>query len=337
MLPNNADAEPDPEYFDTIRQYGPTQCMAMQQKIISVVDKILLSKKSGLISDLKSAYGMETLTHNDDFAAVLAQPLYGFQGRAWTGEAGYDGIGGYCSDITSQELRYTNITANKTSAVKALIQEAGRGSELGTLLTPMLNHIGSIYTNQVEACFGAGRDNSLDVCWGTHNPKSSEYSIKLENSPYLAYEYIVCNELGLFETSGAPKGVLPIVSQLMTVDYLSLPCKLAFNQTSLPDINRINQWGGLNFSYPRLAITGGTDDPWRQATPLADDAVDQLHLKSTASEPKILIQGGVHQWDLDGVLANETNATYPPPAVQQAHLTEIAFVKEWLEDWNANH
>lgn len=59
----------------------------------------------------------------------------------------------------------------------------------------------------------------------------------------------------------------------------------------------INQYGSVNISYPRLALIGGQEDPWRYVTPLAPDVPDRLNESSTVSEPIIVIEGAVHHWD----------------------------------------
>lgn len=69
-------------------------------------------------------------------------------------------------------------------------------------------------------------------------------------------------------------------------------CKIAFNLTAKDvDVNSINQYGGFNISYPRLAFIDGERDPWRWAgvhapgLPVRED---------TLSEPFMLIRGGIH-------------------------------------------
>jgi len=66
-------------------------------------------------------------------------------------------------------------------------------------------------------------------------------------------------------------------------------------------------------------------------TPLAKDAKKRT---STTQEPVILIAGGVHHWDENGVFKNRTTSTFPPKSVADAQKSEVEFVGEWLEEWH---
>jgi hypothetical protein len=72
---------------------------------------------------------------------------------------------------------------------------------------------------------------------------------------------------------------------------MSTICVEAFNITTPPDVEIINKYGGFDISYSRLAIIGGQADPWRPATPLADNARPRLN---TLDRPVYLIEGAVH-------------------------------------------
>ena len=130
-----------------------------------------------------------------------------------------------------------------------------------------------------------------------------------------------------------PKDQLPLLSRTIDLNYSSIICRAAFNVTSPPDTEAINQYGGFNISYPRLAIIGGQEDPWRPATPLADSAPART---STTSEPFILIKGAVHHWDENGIFPNETTATLPPPSIKEVQRQEAEFVQEWLKEWKSS-
>ena len=55
-----------------------------------------------------------------------------------------------------------------------------------------------------------------------------------------------------------------------------------------PNVTRINQWGGYNLTYPRLAFIDGAEDPWIGATPHAPSAPRR---KDTTRRPFKLIPG----------------------------------------------
>jgi hypothetical protein len=107
-------------------------------------------------------------------------------------------------------------------------------------------------------------------------------------------------------------------------------CREAFNITKPSDVSRVNKHGGFGISYPRLAIIDGEHDPWRAATPHAIGVPDR---PNTVKEPFILIDGGVHHWDENGLFANETTSSLPPPPVAEAQSMEVKFVTEWMLEW----
>lgn len=133
--------------------------------------------------------------------------------------------------------------------------------------------------------------------------------------------------------SGVPSDRLPMVSRLIDLDFETMICREAFNITSLPDIALINKHGGFGISYPRLAIVDGEADPWRAATP---HALGQPDRPSTVSEPFLLIEGGVHHWDENGLFANETTPELPPAPVRDVQAAEIQVVLEWMGEWQAH-
>ena len=131
---------------------------------------------------------------------------------------------------------------------------------------------------------------------------------------------------------GVPEGQLPMVSRLLDLEYNSMICREAFNITELPDLKSINKYGGFDFSFPRVALLDGENDPWRGATPHAIGRPDRKH---TVNEPFWMIEGAVHHWDENGVFDHEARPGLPPTPVQAAQEAELSWVKEWLREWEA--
>lgn len=99
-------------------------------------------------------------------------------------------------------------------------------------------------------------------------------------------------EWGYLQTgSGFPKNQLPVISRAIDLDYCMLSCKLPFNITGPPDVQRINKYGGYGIKYDRLAIIDGEADPWRPAGPHADWAPKR---KNTIERPFVEIADAVH-------------------------------------------
>lgn len=192
----------------------------------------------------------------------------------------------------------------------------------------MLNFINYVNTTQVLPCASSGQ--SQDQCFSNNN--ATFYAQDDISQTWRSWPYQYCTQWGYLQTgSGVPKSQLPLISRLLDLPYESLICKDAFGITTPPDVNAINKYGGYNITYDRLAIIGGEADPWRPVTPLAKDAKKRT---STTQEPVILIAGGVHHWDENGVFKNQTTSTFPPKSVADAQKSEVEFVGEWLEEWH---
>ncbi len=174
---------------------------------------------------------MESLTHGNDFVNVLTYSMYYFRDQNWVlGDDPYPA--NYYGNITSQNIVWPE-TSSLSSSGKTIIEHGGWGNLTETLTDPVLSMIGYIHSSYLSGC----ELGSLDARWSFHDPKAFICTNKaLHNSPYLAYRYLFCTQWGLFQTgSGAPMYPLPVASGLLTVDWYSLPCKLAFNIITPPN------------------------------------------------------------------------------------------------------
>ena len=50
------------EYFESIAQYGPPDCIAAQQHLINVVDVLLLKNNTQLTTEVKATFGLPNVT-----------------------------------------------------------------------------------------------------------------------------------------------------------------------------------------------------------------------------------------------------------------------------------
>lgn len=145
-----------------------------------------------------------------------------------------------------------------------------------------------------------------------------------------------CTEWGYLQTgSGVPASAgLPLVTRLSTLAYNSIICVEAFNITTPPNTDAVNNYGGFALSYPRLAMIDGEMDPWRPATAHANPFNETvLNRTSTVDEPFILIDRAVHHWDENGLFLNETTVELPPLPIKEVQAEEILFVVAWMLEW----
>ncbi|KAF2232140.1 peptidase S28 [Viridothelium virens] len=318
------------QYFQPIIDYGPSECISNTQRLINVVDNILIGRNdTRLTNQLKRAFGLQNVTYNDDFANVLSSYVGAWQGRNWdpavdASESFYE----YCGNVSASTLQF-NATAKQTRNVQWLLKAGGYGNETDSLTTPMLNLINYININDVQPCAAEGQ--TQDSCFGTHN--ATFYAQDDITQSWRSWPYQYCTQWGFLQTgSGFPSTELPLVSRTLTLEYESIICQDAFNITTPPDTDAINKYGGFNISYDRLALIDGEQDPWRPATAHSPAANNRT---STTDEPYIQIAGAVHHWDENGLFPNETTATLPPAPVAAAQSAEVSFVKQWLTEWKA--
>ncbi|KAL9577676.1 MAG: hypothetical protein Q9203_007371 [Teloschistes exilis] len=316
-------------YYEPVREYGPPDCIDKQTKLINVADNILRNNTK-YTAQLKSAFGMESITYDDDFAQVLSYPIGGWQGRNWDPEINDPSFYEYCGNITSPTLISNTTTSNDTSLAQTLLQAGGYANETSTLTTPLLNFINYIQQNYVLPVTADNR--TLDQAYGNHN-QTFYAQDDLSQSGWRSWPYQYCTQWGYLQTgSGVPLTQLPLVSRLLTLEYNSLICRYAFNITTPPDTDAINKYGGYNISYDRLAIVDGEEDPWREASPHSPQAPNRT---SSTERPFLLIEGAVHHWDENGRFPNETTTTLPPEPVKEVQADEVAFVRAWLEEFRA--
>lgn len=278
-----------------------------------------------LVYELKSAFGLEQLTYNNDFANVLSAGVSGWQGKNWDPDVNDPSFAEFCGNVSSNETLY-QVPSGLEYIVEDLLYNGGYGDQ-PYLVNRMLNYMGWINTTHVNPCYESGEN--ADQCFSTHN--QTFYSQDDLAQTWRSWPYQYCTQWGFFQTgTGVPQGVLPLISRTISLDYQQIICKDAFGITTPPNTSIINAYGGNGIKYSRLAIIDGQADPWLGATPHANGAPAR---SSSTDQPFELIRGGVHHWDENGVFANETTSGVPPQAVIQVQQDEAAFVTAWLHEW----
>ncbi|KAL4883517.1 serine carboxypeptidase S28-domain-containing protein [Aspergillus karnatakaensis] len=320
-------------YYEPIRNYGPADCIDSIQTTTDIVDRILIdnAENKTLRAQLQSAFGISPPINDVDFVSLISSKMDSFQARNWDPAVGSYEFRHYCDNITSPEILYR--ATNTTSLLPDLIEIAGYDASNKTLLTSLRNTIGYINATTPDS-------NS--------NPESEATSKKsksnLPRTSSTSWSHQVCTEWGYFMPgSTVPATIRPLLSRLITLNSTSSFCTTDYNITSPPEIDRINKHGGLNFSFPRVAIIGGAADPWRDASPHAQGLEPR---ESNDSEPFILIEvkekdvwdgirGAVHHWDQNGVDegGEEEGGVEVPRVIREVQGEIVRFVGGWLREW----
>ncbi|EHL01974.1 putative serine protease K12H4.7 [Glarea lozoyensis 74030] len=312
-------------YYEPIRVYGEPTCISYAQKIINMVDNLLIKvNTTETTTELKTAFGLPNVTYDDDFAATLSWTTVGtWQGRNWDPELNDPSFDEFCGNITSGVVEYSE-TTELVGTVQDLLKKGGYESEVSTLTTPLLNWIGWMGNTTISNCEG-----SQDRCYGSHN--STYYAQDSLDDDWRSWPYQYCTQWGYLQTgSGVPADQLPLISRMVDLEFSTIVCREAFNISQPANVTAINKYGGFNISYPRFAIVDGEQDPWRPACPSASPFNSTaVNRTSTVSEPFMLIEGGVHHWDENGLFPNQTvdvppNFLPPPPRIEKAQIiTEL--------------
>jgi hypothetical protein len=280
------------EYYEPIRQYGPPACVSATQKIVNVVDNILIGKnETNLTKELKATFGLPNVTYDDDFAGVLIDGISGWQTRNWDPAVNDPTFFDYCDNITALDVLYP-ATEPLTSTAQSLISTGGWANESAKLTTAMLNFIGWLNNSIIAPCAEGG--STQDECFGTHN--ATYYEQDDITQTWRSWPYQYCTQWGFLQTgSGVPADQLPLISRTQTLEYESIVCRDAFNITTPPDTEAVNKYGGFSIAYDRLAFVNGEVDPWRPSTPASPQAPNP-NRTSTANMPFVVISGAVHHW-----------------------------------------
>ncbi|KAK5996444.1 putative extracellular serine carboxypeptidase [Cladobotryum mycophilum] len=313
------------QYYEAARLFAPGDCGLTTQKLTKVVDTVLFGNNKTEISQLKNIFGLGGLESDYDFAVAISSGINGLQGTNWDPEQDDAGFGAYCGSVTSDSLLYSS-TAYLKPVVQRLVAQSGLATLGDGFVNRVLNYIGWMRSFTKSAC----GDHTVLECFGPPSSNDTSYA----SSDFRSWTYQVCTQWGYFQTgSGTPKNQLSIVSRKVTLEASSSMCKTVFNVTTRPDVESINKLGGFNFSYPRVAIIDGKQDPWRQATPHAIGLPPRV---STVSEPYLLIDPGVHHWDEYGVPDDEKNIEgFPPKQIVTVQAAMVEFVKAWVKEWHS--
>lgn len=315
------------QYYQPIIDYGPQPCVNLTRTITAAMDHIFMHEPNSTeATQLKELFAMDSLKHDDDFQAAMSSGITNWQARNWDPAVNYLGFHQYCHNLSSSEIQYPSLK-NKLPLAEKLLTAGGYGSRAKELAPHMLNWAGWQNQSIVQPVLESGQ--TLYQYFSQYNQTYFEQDDITQTWRSWPYQY--CTQWGFIQTgSGFPANELSLVSRLLTLEYNTLICKYSFGITTPAATQEINQYGGWNISYPRLAQIGGQADPWRPVTPLNQRF---LGIKSTPSEPRILIQGAVHHWDENGLLPNETTPDLPPAPVADAQREEAEFVKQWLTEY----
>ncbi|KAH7317225.1 peptidase S28 [Rhexocercosporidium sp. MPI-PUGE-AT-0058] len=275
------------QYFYPVQQGMPKNCSADVSLVIEYIDNVLTTGTADQIYALKDSFGLGALEHNDDFASMLQNGPWAWQGNDFY--TGYSTFYQWC-DAVENAVPGSNVStpASGVGLQKAL---AGYASWVKNSLVPWY-------------CQRFGYTGEYDLsCMDTYNTSMSYYnSYTVDNVWNKQWNWILCNQPLDFWQDGAPRGTPTIVSRLVTAEYWQRQCGLLFPEvngytygSTNPNINvhSVNKYtkGWRLDDTARLIWTNGEFDPWRTAS-MSSEFRPGGPLDSTAQHPLQIIPGG---------------------------------------------
>ncbi|TDZ36495.1 putative extracellular serine carboxypeptidase [Colletotrichum spinosum] len=312
-------------YFLPIQKGMPQNCSRDFERIVDHVDKVLLTGSEDEVHDLKKKFGLQNVTHNDDFASALVGPLGFWQSIQFY--SGYSSFYATCDAIEGATGNYSHSSADGVGLPKALDNYAKWWT--------------SEYLPGTCASYGVEEwsDPLNTACFETYDETSPMYTDwSADNQFGRTWYWMTCNEPFFFWQTGAPKDRPSIVSRLVTPEYYQRQCGLFFPRQgeftyasdsgkTAADLNKAT--GGWFFTNTtRLVWSNGEFDPWRSAS-VSSELRPGGPLQSRPGAPVHLIPGSRHCNDLL-VRNGEANE-----GVQAVITSEIEQLKTWVDEFYA--
>jgi hypothetical protein len=86
------------EYMDIIRTAASSKCSEAIQSSMAHVDVLIAHPPSKLA--VKTLFGLQGISHDEDFVSTITWPLSAFQGKNWDPEVGSTGFEDFCAALT---------------------------------------------------------------------------------------------------------------------------------------------------------------------------------------------------------------------------------------------
>ncbi|QRV75298.1 Serine carboxypeptidase S28 [Ceratobasidium sp. AG-Ba] len=292
-------------YFEPVRQYMPKNCSADVEKVVNYVDFTFTFGTRKQIQTLKETLGMGNLSHVDDVAGALRNPMWMWQSLQ-PGQSD-QGFYRFCDALE----------------VKNGVSAGPSGWGLDHALTAYGNYMKSY----IPSICGL---SSQEECLGSYNPNSTFYTDTSVDNSWRSWNWLFACIIG-FAQAGAPLGWPTVVSRLVVPPYDMRQCPYfypkAFPTPRFPNTLNINtKYRGWNVNVPRLFFANGKRDPWREAT-LNSDFYNR---QSTDLQP-IAVSDGFHCSDL------LTRFGTADPTVLSVQKLALAYMTKWVKEWQVQH
>ncbi|EMC90840.1 hypothetical protein BAUCODRAFT_99497 [Baudoinia panamericana UAMH 10762] len=308
-------------YFLPVQLGMPQNCSKDVSLVIEYVDGVLTNGTDDEVYDLKAMFGLQNVTHNDDFAVALENGPWLWQGNQFY--TGYSAFFQWCDAVEGVSNGSTVPGAEGVGLEKAL---AGYASWMNQTFLP-----GYCESYGYEVFNGTYNT----YCFDTYDPTSPMFTDwSLSNTVDRQWEWFLCNEpFGYWQDGGHGT---TIVSSLVTPEYWTRQCGLYFPEVDGVQYgialgkteDEVNAFDGGWYidNSTRLVYTNGGYDPWREAS-VSSDLRPEGPLQSTQQVPVNFVPGGFHTSDL---ITRNGMANASCQTVIDAEINQLAaFVAEF--------
>ncbi|KAF7344257.1 hypothetical protein MVEN_01717000 [Mycena venus] len=266
-------------YFTPVEAGAPQNCTADMKAVITHWDSIMQGGTEKEQRALMSIFGLQNVTHIQDASSALQVAPWDWQALSPAAGAG-QAFFNFCDTL---EVKDGVPAGPKGQGLDYALQQWGAWQ---------------IQTN-IASC---GNAYAGDECWGSFDANSTTYTnIDISNT-YRPWMWTICTQLAFWEV-GQTEGPF-IVSKLVDVEYAQRQCALYFppeDGVSVPAVVPVDQinavFGGWDISEDHMLFVNGQFDPWRSGS-VSSQLPGASNLQSTAQQPILLIETGVHCWDM---------------------------------------
>ncbi|KAK3670459.1 hypothetical protein LTR78_009700 [Recurvomyces mirabilis] len=318
-------------YFLPVQEGMPQNCSSDVNLVIEHMDTILTTGSAAEILELKTMFGLQNVTHNDDFMNVLENGPWLWQSNQFY--TGYSGFFQWCDAIEGM-----------TNATNTTVRPGPEGVGLEKALAGYASWVNTTFLPGYCETYGYDVFNGTynTYCFNTYDPTSPIFTdTSLANTFNRQWEWMLCNEPFGYWQDGAPQGRSTLVSRLVDANYWIRQCGLYFptedgqtygianGKTEAQENSYTGGWYIDNST--RLLYVNGGYDPWREAS-VSSELRPGGPLQSTEQVPVNIVPGGFHTSDL--VTANGKANTTVQAVIDKNVAQMAAWVAEWPKGWH---
>ncbi|KAJ7510412.1 peptidase S28 [Mycena galericulata] len=299
-------------YFIPVENGAPQNCSTDMKAVITHWDAVMSIGAIEQQLELMAVFGLQNVTHSVDAAYALQLAPFSWQDLAPAAGAGQEFFD-FCDTLEVKD----GVSAGPD----------GYGLEYA---------LAQWGTWQLQANNATcGDAYAGDECWGTFDPTATFYTDVDTNNTYRPWMWLICSDLALWQT-GDPTAP-SIVSKQVNVAYWERQCPLYFpaeDGVSIPQMAPVDEvnalYDGWDITEDRLLFVNGQFDPWRSGG-VASELPDAPQRQSTAEQPLLMVETGVHCWDMITSIAQAN------PNTRVVFDQVVAQMVQWMEEWDEAH